>query len=227
MRFGFLSLLALALIGTITACHIAETESGEIHCCVAVAGCRELLPTARRVSPPRSPRPRRNRRRRSPPLTTVIALQGLPCGEIVDVKVQAENDFAASCKDGNKYRVYLNGEGRWSSRSSQRKPDPLRCGATTCCIPCTSGKQSVHERLCSSGHRRGGLHSRGCRTVSTRSISRPRRTSAEQRDITGTATWARSIQLRFERPFQSGNVLQQIVDTRGHGQLLREPSGGE
>ena len=45
-------------------------------------------------------------------LTAVIALQGLPCGEVVDVKVQAENDFAASCKDGNRYRVYLNTEGR-------------------------------------------------------------------------------------------------------------------
>ena len=45
-------------------------------------------------------------------LTAVIALQGLPCGEVVDVKVQAENDFAASCKDGNRYRVYLNAEGR-------------------------------------------------------------------------------------------------------------------
>lgn len=45
-------------------------------------------------------------------LTAVIALHGLPCGQVVDVKVQAENDYAASCKDGNKYRVYLNAEGR-------------------------------------------------------------------------------------------------------------------
>ena len=45
-------------------------------------------------------------------LTAVIALQGLPCGEVVAVTVQAENDFAASCKDGNRYRVYLNAEGR-------------------------------------------------------------------------------------------------------------------
>jgi hypothetical protein len=41
-------------------------------------------------------------------LTAVIALHGLPCGEVVAVKVQAENDFAASCKDGNRYRVYMN-----------------------------------------------------------------------------------------------------------------------
>ena len=45
-------------------------------------------------------------------LTAVIALQGLPCGEVVAVTVQAENDYAASCKDGNKYRVYLNAAGR-------------------------------------------------------------------------------------------------------------------
>lgn len=45
-------------------------------------------------------------------LTAVIALHGQPCGQVVAVKVLAENDFAASCKDGNKYHVYLNAEGR-------------------------------------------------------------------------------------------------------------------
>jgi hypothetical protein len=45
-------------------------------------------------------------------LTAVIALHGMPCGQVVAVKVQAENDYAASCKDGNKYRVYLNTAGR-------------------------------------------------------------------------------------------------------------------
>ena len=45
-------------------------------------------------------------------LTAVIALHGLPCGQVVAVKVQAENDYAASCKDGNKYRIYLNAAGR-------------------------------------------------------------------------------------------------------------------
>jgi hypothetical protein len=45
-------------------------------------------------------------------LTAVIALQGLPCGEVIAVKVQATDDYAASCKDGNKYRVYLNAAGR-------------------------------------------------------------------------------------------------------------------
>jgi hypothetical protein len=45
-------------------------------------------------------------------LTAVIALHGLPCGQVVAVKVRAENDYAASCKDGNQYRVYLNAAGR-------------------------------------------------------------------------------------------------------------------
>ena len=45
-------------------------------------------------------------------LTAVIALHGLPCGEVVAVKVQAENDYIASCKDGNTYHVYLNEAGR-------------------------------------------------------------------------------------------------------------------
>ena len=45
-------------------------------------------------------------------LTAVIALQGFPCGEVVSVKTQAENDYAVSCKDENKYRVYLNSAGK-------------------------------------------------------------------------------------------------------------------
>lgn len=45
-------------------------------------------------------------------LTAVIALHGFPCGQVVAVTVQKENDYAASCKDGNKYHVYLNAAGR-------------------------------------------------------------------------------------------------------------------
>jgi hypothetical protein len=45
-------------------------------------------------------------------LTAVIALHGLPCGQVVAVTVQAENDFLAACKDENRYRVYLNPAGR-------------------------------------------------------------------------------------------------------------------
>ena len=45
-------------------------------------------------------------------LTAVIALHGLPCGGVVAVRVLAKDDYAASCKDGNKYHVFLNAEGR-------------------------------------------------------------------------------------------------------------------
>ena len=45
-------------------------------------------------------------------LTAVIALQGLPCGQVVAAVEQAETDYAASCADGNLYRVYLNPAGR-------------------------------------------------------------------------------------------------------------------
>jgi hypothetical protein len=45
-------------------------------------------------------------------LFTVIALQGLPCGEVVSVATRADNDHLATCKDGNRYRVFLNAEGR-------------------------------------------------------------------------------------------------------------------
>jgi hypothetical protein len=45
-------------------------------------------------------------------LTAVIALQGLPCGEVVSVRTQGDNDHIASCKDGNRYHVFLNSTGR-------------------------------------------------------------------------------------------------------------------
>lgn len=45
-------------------------------------------------------------------LTAVIALNGLPCGKVIAVKVLAENDYSASCEDGNKYHVFMNEKGR-------------------------------------------------------------------------------------------------------------------
>lgn len=45
-------------------------------------------------------------------LTAVIALQGKPCGEVVAFVAKGENDFIATCKDGNRYRVYVNAQGR-------------------------------------------------------------------------------------------------------------------
>ena len=40
-------------------------------------------------------------------LTAVIALNGKACGEVVSYTVQGENDFIATCKDGNRYRVHV------------------------------------------------------------------------------------------------------------------------
>jgi len=45
-------------------------------------------------------------------LTAVIALQGLPCGKVVSVTQQGEDDYVASCEDGNRYRVFVNADGR-------------------------------------------------------------------------------------------------------------------
>ena len=45
-------------------------------------------------------------------LTAVIALQGLPCGRVVRAAQQGENDYVATCQDGNRYRIYTNKDGR-------------------------------------------------------------------------------------------------------------------
>ena len=45
-------------------------------------------------------------------LTAVIALNAQPCGEVVSAVRQGESDYLASCKDGNRYRVFTNAQGR-------------------------------------------------------------------------------------------------------------------
>ncbi len=45
-------------------------------------------------------------------LTAVIALLGLPCGEVVAATRVKDNEHIATCKDGKRYRVFLNAEGR-------------------------------------------------------------------------------------------------------------------
>ncbi len=45
-------------------------------------------------------------------MTSVIALLGLPCGQVVSVIKKGDNDHIATCKDGSRYRVFLNAEGR-------------------------------------------------------------------------------------------------------------------
>lgn len=45
-------------------------------------------------------------------LTSVIALLGLPCGEVVSVVHKGDNDNIATCKDGHRYHVFVNADGR-------------------------------------------------------------------------------------------------------------------
>lgn len=45
-------------------------------------------------------------------LTAVIALQGLPCGRVVSATQAGEDDYTASCEDGNRYRIFVNADGR-------------------------------------------------------------------------------------------------------------------
>ena len=45
-------------------------------------------------------------------LTAVIALMALPCGQVAGVVRQGESNYIASCQDGNRYRVFINSEGR-------------------------------------------------------------------------------------------------------------------
>ena len=40
-------------------------------------------------------------------LTAVIALQAKPCGKVVNAVKRGENDYVATCQDGNRYRVYV------------------------------------------------------------------------------------------------------------------------
>lgn len=39
-------------------------------------------------------------------LTAVIALHGLPCGEVTQAERKGDDDYLATCKDGGKYRVH-------------------------------------------------------------------------------------------------------------------------
>ncbi len=45
-------------------------------------------------------------------MASVIALLGLPCGQVVSAVRQADNDHIVSCTDGNLYQVFVNAEGR-------------------------------------------------------------------------------------------------------------------
>jgi hypothetical protein len=45
-------------------------------------------------------------------LKATIALQGLPCDQLVGSKRNGDSDYTAVCKDGNRYHVYVNAQGR-------------------------------------------------------------------------------------------------------------------
>jgi uncharacterized Zn ribbon protein len=45
-------------------------------------------------------------------LAAVIALLGLPCGQVISATRLKDNDHSATCKDRNRYRVYMNAAGR-------------------------------------------------------------------------------------------------------------------
>jgi len=45
-------------------------------------------------------------------LTATISLLGLPCGQVVNVVTQGNRDYLATCSDKNRYRVYVNAQGR-------------------------------------------------------------------------------------------------------------------
>jgi hypothetical protein len=45
-------------------------------------------------------------------LTSVIALLGLPCGQVVSAKRLKDDDHVATCKDGRRYRVFINAQGK-------------------------------------------------------------------------------------------------------------------
>jgi hypothetical protein len=45
-------------------------------------------------------------------LKATIALQGFPCDRVIDSKRNADSDYTATCKDGNRYRIYIDATGR-------------------------------------------------------------------------------------------------------------------
>jgi hypothetical protein len=45
-------------------------------------------------------------------LKATIALQGLPCDQLVATKRNGDSDYTATCKDGNRYHIFVNPQGR-------------------------------------------------------------------------------------------------------------------
>lgn len=45
-------------------------------------------------------------------MKATIVLHGMPCDQIADVKRNGDSDYTASCKDGNRYHVFVDAQGR-------------------------------------------------------------------------------------------------------------------
>jgi len=82
-------------------------------------------------------------------LTAVIALQGLPCGQVVSASQQGADDYIAKCENGNRYRVFTNAEGRViatrpTRRAANSRNGPMRLMWVT--VP------MCHGQVCSLTH---------------------------------------------------------------------------
>ena len=47
-----------------------------------------------------------------PMLAVSVALLGLPCGQVVSATPLKDDDHIATCRDGNRYRVFIDNRGR-------------------------------------------------------------------------------------------------------------------
>jgi hypothetical protein len=45
-------------------------------------------------------------------LKATIVLHGFPCDQVVDSKRNGDSDYTASCKDGNRYHIFVDSSGR-------------------------------------------------------------------------------------------------------------------
>jgi hypothetical protein len=45
-------------------------------------------------------------------LAATIALQGKPCDKVVSTTRNGDSDYTATCKDGNRYHVFVDSTGR-------------------------------------------------------------------------------------------------------------------
>ncbi|HET7199086.1 MAG TPA: hypothetical protein VFI86_10485 [Burkholderiales bacterium] len=45
-------------------------------------------------------------------LLATIVLHGQPCDAVIDARRNADSDYTATCRDGNRYHVYVDATGR-------------------------------------------------------------------------------------------------------------------